>query len=597
MGDVRIPSTGVPRDWIASANSQWADWIDQAADDAGVPRQFMYNLFWQETANQSGLRNLDPNPQNAAGLGQLTPAIASYYGVNRMNPQEAIWAATLFARDIAYNEPGTPGNAIDYWTHQPTPRRDAPDFGAAAGGYISGPSGYYWMTQGAPYGGFGTESRDYVIDVTQGVVPPWQLNPVFIDRYRDLIPGGGYPPGDPQGISYPPLGQGEVSYPPIDPRPRPRPVDTIFQQESINQTDLGGGPALGPNADFLENPDVDPYALQGTTLGEAFPGANFGFVPQARMAGAPEWDPESGQWGQFNTGGVPEGGYGPWWNQGSLLPADWGRQGGEVGATASPNDPGMFDYATYMRGMNIPSSGQLTDWFGNPINVRGPQVITDTGLWQGNPDLPVGMGNRMGDVADMSTYGHTPFDYSAYFNALRANTAFNPGNLASGFDMNAYNQAAGIGGGSGGSGGGGGSSFFDATPAPTIDYQHYFQTTGINPPADFSYLDDEFAYGNNPGFGVEPDIQPGLTQAAETKGSGYVNPVPTTIAGPNESFGNVAVGNTIPYTPPVPLPAPTPQYYNSGIGPGGVAIAPGYNSTQIMTYNIGPGGVPLALGY
>ena len=148
MGDVRIPVTGVPREWISSANPQWADWIDQSANNAGMPRQFMYNLFWQETANQSGLRNLDPNPQNAAGVGQLTPAIASYYGVNRMNPQEAIQGATLFARDLAYNEPGTPGNAIDYYTRQPTPRRDTPDFGAASGGFISGASGYYWMTQG-----------------------------------------------------------------------------------------------------------------------------------------------------------------------------------------------------------------------------------------------------------------------------------------------------------------------------------------------------------------------------------------------------------------------------------------------------------------
>ena len=312
--------------------------------------------------------------------------------------------------------------------------------------------------------------------------------------------------------------------------------DTFFYQESVPQTQ---GPGGGGTDAFIEGSRAAGYELPSGV-------AEFAMQVAPELAGGPQAFPE-GNFPWFTPGYISEA-EGAILQHHALMPNN---------LVFNPESQ-IWDVPQERRfpgATGIWGAQRVADWLPTSGSGFEHDYLTHLGygappagnLFAGNPYGNIGtfgMGNQgFGNIADMSTYNQ-PFDYTQWFGAL----------------------------------GNGGATFDQRFAGDPI--------TGT-----------EFAPGPNgpEGGGADPRNGPSVPLPPTYPGGGYAND-----PGGGGYFG---LGNTVPTPPggygslyPAPMPAPTPQYYNSGLGPGGIAIAPGYNSTPIMTYgNIS--GIPTALGY
>lgn len=427
-----VPQGGVPREWIARGDPQWATWADRYADINGVPRQLLYNILWMETGGNPNV-GLNPNTVSSAGavgLGQFLtgPRSASAaYGINPRDPEQGIRGAAQYLADIAY---GRGQGAV-----QGVPERTVPNWAIAAGGYNAGPTGFANLELGRRPG-LRAETVNYVTNVSNGVYNldalPNRYQQLYGQQFEDF-----HTRGVPQNldIAYPWATQEEreafASGMPthgnfwvpgdtgqeIGPNtgldftaPLPY-AGTGLQGQSLQDwiaSPTGGQQVAGLSAQsgYTLTPDVVEFVGRtAPELGrgpEGFSAGNFPwFTPgrisedvgevlqhHALMPNNLVFNPESLAWDVPQERRYPSN-VGIW---GAARVADW----------LPSSSPGFEqDYLKHL-GYGAPPAGVLGNWMG-----QTPGVST------------LGMGNQgFGNIADMSTYNHTPFDYTQWFGAL-----------------------------------------------------------------------------------------------------------------------------------------------------------------------------------
>jgi len=561
------PAGGTPREWLTrgSGSQELVNSIDHWADHYSIPRQFVYDLVWRENGIGAGTGNerlrITTSDAGAAGPMQLVPAARRYYGINANSSTDDM----VFAGVSMLFENGTNtgygrlsnvngGRAFDQWNPA-----------AAAGMYIAGPDYYRWLN-GETGTSFGPTSQSYVIETTRNTVPLDQLP----ERFRGLPITQFY--GEPHG-------SGDLGVSP-----------SFDLGVSFNTGNVGGDPALlnwhGDTGQEIGTPNEGlntplPYAgtgLQGQSLQDwiASPTGGqqvAGLSAQSGYTLTPDvvefvgrTAPELGR----GPEGFSEGNF-PWFTPGrisedvgevlqhhALMPNNlvfnpnsltwdvpqekrfpsnvgiWGAQ--RVADWLPTSSPGFeHDYLKHL-GYGAPPAGNL---FANPY---------------GGPTF--GMGNQgFGNIADMSTYGHQPFDYTQWFNTFGGGGGGgNPGNLGSGFDMGLYNQTAGI-GGTGGGGGGGASGDIGGGYQPDYNYAHnpsIYGGGGITAPIDYHHY---FATMGLPSGGFD---QPAESERGPFAGG---NTIPT----PPGGYG---------YITPLPITQPMP-FQSGGLNISGIPVAPG----------------------
>lgn len=230
------------------------------------------------------------------------------------------------------------------------------------------------------------------------------------------VPGDtGQEVGPNTGLAVPPLTDTNWGFP-TDSRPAPTGTnwgfpdapggsDTFYRGSGIDQTDLGGGPAVGPNSDDLSDWTPAPGAWGSGAYGPAYGRA----LQQMGQGQGYTWNDAAGNWGTFGQPEVntPFGG-------GELSPSYWG----------APNTYGA------------PPSGNLGSWFPgghgggwtppdyNPGPVADPAFggidfganwwNTTGGNWGHNPSantwgLATQLDPRVGSIFGPGGVGHTGY--------------------------------------------------------------------------------------------------------------------------------------------------------------------------------------------
>jgi hypothetical protein len=551
----------LPRHVTPEQRDNYIQWVNRYATQYGVPTQVLMNMLTQESNWQPGITS----NRGAQGIAQIMPGtateIATALGMPNFdpyNPEHGIQGGAYYLGRI-YNQ---------YYGNSPNG-----DWGHVAAGYNWGPNRPRLRNWGPETQDWlrnnNSETWNYYQALTRGLVPPLTGTQWGFAGTTPIGTGTGTDDSVP-----PPLGS-DWGFGPGN--------DTFYRGGGIDQPDLGGGTALGPNQDFLD--DVTSrsaaagYELPAgvadflwrtvPTLGQgpegfgegAFPWFNPGQIDadvgavlqhHALMPNNLIYNPETQMWDVPNE---------------RRFPSNTGIWGAEQVASQLPELGEGFnrDYLTHLGygATQEHNSGGLSNSYWGAPNLYGapPSGNIYGGGSGGYPAPPYGTGNN---YADMST--PQPIDYTSYYGAL--------GNTGSNWQPN-FNGTFGE---------------FDTNQglagALSPQYADYFATMGL-PNGDFG---GGGVYAGN--TTRPPSVPFGQTNANGIFNSAYSGTGVTGV--PSLGYYTGDMNNLWSATIPDQY---NTQVYNSGIGPGGVQIASGVNSQPIGTYNIGPGGIPLAYGF
>jgi Transglycosylase SLT domain len=567
-----LPAGGVTIDQV---QPQYRQWFIDAAQRHNVPLPFLLNIYGAETSLGTNFRD---SPV-ARGIMQIGDTTAQRYGINNRDPQSSIFgAAGLLGTYIQrYGDPYMA--AIAYNAGEGNPNSADPRRGLLA--YQTG--GWQALQD---------ETLRYVDNVMRGVGPsPPGLRDYMATHFYGM-PGAGntvfdvplptreYDPNeDWHGDTGQEIGPrtGIPETPGLGDSPLPY-AGTGLSGPSLQQwlADPEGGQrvaGLSAQSGYTLPPDVVEFlGRTAPELGRGPEGFSSGQFPwftpgrisedvgeilqhHALMPNNLVFNDQTGAWDVPQERRYPSN-VGIW---GAQRVADW----------LPSSSPGFeHDYLQHL-GYGAPNPGVLGNFMG-----QTPGVST------------LGMGNQgWGNIGDMSTPGHTPFDYTQWLNAL-GTSGGNPGNLGSGFNMNLYNQFAGI----GGTPGGYQPDFSVAGPGGfPIDYLHYLQTAGL-PSGGFDQYDISAGLGYEGSHGLTTTGDPSLANAIgmgqlqnwlATMGSaGHYSPL--AASGGPVIYGNPSLGQNFAFP---------------GTNSGQIFAASGFNPATNAGINLAVSGAPVFTGF
>lgn len=103
-GEIVNKTVSILRLWRAP--EQYADMIDRAEREHGIPPAMLERLLWQESRyRQDIITGRVRSPAGAMGIAQFMPATAAEFGIDPLKPEQAIPAAARYLRRL-YNRFG-----------------------------------------------------------------------------------------------------------------------------------------------------------------------------------------------------------------------------------------------------------------------------------------------------------------------------------------------------------------------------------------------------------------------------------------------------------------------------------------------------------